>query len=247
MHKDDNFTVTKEELKTVLAYKSSERSDPAIKATPNKKPCDEIIELSQKKIKLNRSEHFKNRLRMHYMDNTKSNVALIPENLIVDIWETEDVESLKKYTQEWIHSINTLCNGPVKSLRLNKQHLEDELRRMYLKQFTPRDLKQKATKDINPELPEIESMRPFPEFSAFSWGIEGEKTSYGSIVCAINGSIAVLLNIKCRILHFKHVLLMEPAKLRCMKILLLLYQKIICTQLITMKVIMYHSYYILQH
>lgn len=195
-YKGEKYTITKEDLKKVRAYKSSKCLDPVLKTIPNRILSNEQIEPIEPRAKKDVSEYFNRRLREHYISNPQLKVTAVSKNQIVDIWENESLDTLKTYTQEWIYSINTPYEGPVESLKFSKEYLEEELRRVYLSHFTPRDPKKKALKDILPKLPDVEAMRPFPEFSSYSWELEGRKTLFNSTVCAINGKSVVLLDLK---------------------------------------------------
>ncbi|ELA41633.1 uncharacterized protein VICG_01381 [Vittaforma corneae ATCC 50505] len=195
-YKEQTYTITKDDLKKVRAYKSSKCLDPVLKTIPNRILSNEQVQPVKERVKRDASGYFNRKLREHYINNPQPKVTVIPKNQIVDIWEDENLNTLKTYTQEWIYSIDTPYEGPVESLEFNKGHLEEELRRVYLKHFTPRDPKQKALKDILPKLPDIETMRPFPEFSSFSWELEGKKTLFNSTICAINEKNVVLLDLK---------------------------------------------------
>lgn len=192
-YKEEKFTITKEDLKTIRAYKSGKCLDPSLKSIPNRAISNEKQEAIIKEPKPIKIFKPKNRKRIK--------IEAPPKNEIIDIWEENN--DLKEYKQEWIYSIETAYEGSVEKLRFDKEKLEEELKRIYLKQFRPRDIKQKSINDILPKVPEIETMRPFPEFYATNWEIEGKKIFFQSKVFSIKGKTVIFIDLKFNKILFK--------------------------------------------
>lgn len=203
-YKGQKFTVTKEDLKRVRAYKSSKCLDPAIKTVPNRIISNETLEPMKERPKRDLSEHFNRRLRAHFARNPRTATVRASKNEIVDIWADEDTASLAAYAQEWIYSIKTPYEGSVEALSFTKESLEDELKRVYMKHFVPRDPRQRALRDILPKLPSADTLRPFPEASASVWELPGRKFLFETLVCAVTGKSVTLLDMKYNKTIFQH-------------------------------------------
>lgn len=200
-YKNQKFNITKDDLKKVREYKSGKCMDSAIKQIPNRIITDSKLEPIEAKPKKDMSDYYNSRLREHYLRNPKPKTVTVSKNEIKDIWEDEDFSTLRNYTQEWTYSIKTQYDGPVENLHFSKEYLDEELRRVYLKQFRPVDPKEKAIRDILPKLPEVSEMKPFPEDLSLKWEIEGRKTLFG-FACSVKERRIVL-----RDLEFNKVIL----------------------------------------
>ncbi|KAM0680578.1 hypothetical protein GINT2_001266 [Glugoides intestinalis] len=195
-YKQEAFKITKEDLKTIREFKSGKCMDHSISKIPNRILTNEQIEPLKTKPKKDRSDYFNKRLREHYMKNSRPVVIKAPKNEIIDIWENENLDTLKNYTQEWIYSIKSQYEGKVEDLHFSTQYLDEELRRVYLKSFTPVDIKAKKIDEILPKLPDTNEMRPFPETLSFNWLHHGEKFLFNSIVCIINDNHVSITDLK---------------------------------------------------
>lgn len=186
-YKNKSYTVTKEDLKLIRAYRSGRCLDPCIKNIPNRdssrfsEPIQPLL-FSEKK---DASLYFNNKLKNHYLANPRPKVIRTSVNEIGDIWEDEGFDSLRSHTQEWIYSIDQAYEGRVEDLQFTKDHLQEELRRVYMRHFRPRDPRSKPIRDILPKLPKIEDLKPFPEIPSSSWDIDGKKTLFNYNVCSI--------------------------------------------------------------
>lgn len=197
-YKDEKFQITKEDLKKVRAYRSSRCLDPSIRSIPNRIITDETLEPLPSKIKKDYSDIQNKRLKEHYKNNPQPKT--IEYNKMEDIWGDED---LTNYVQEWTYSIDTPYEGRIEELKFTKENLEEELRRVYLRQFKPRDPKFKLIKDILPKLPDLESMRPYPEEASYEWSTEMNKVVvFRSKMCLLKGSRVILKDMKYnKVLH----------------------------------------------
>lgn len=193
-YKDEKFQITKEDLKKVRAYKSSRCLDPSLKTIPNRIIDTTTLPAMPSKIKKDYSDLQNKKLREHYKNNPQPKT--IEYNKIEDIWD----DDLEDYTQEWKYSIDSPYEGRVEDLKFTKSDLEDELRRVYLRQFRPRDPKMKPMKDILPKLPDLESMRPYPEKESSEWSTNISKLSrvilYGWKMCLIKGSRIIMKDLR---------------------------------------------------
>lgn len=185
-YKNKSYTITKEDLKLVRAYRSGRCLDPCIKNIPSRSiGSSEPIQPLPSREKKDASAYFNSKLKSYYLTHPKPKIIKTSVNEIRDAWEGEDLDSLRNYTQEWVYSIDQAYEGRVEDLEFTKEYLEEELRRVYMRQFRPRDPRSKPIRDILPKLPDVEDMRPFPEMPSSSWEIEGKKTLFGSKVCSI--------------------------------------------------------------
>lgn len=195
-YKQEAFKITKEDLKKVREFKSGKCMDHSISKIPNRILTNEKLEPIPSKPKKERPDNFNNRLREHYLKNPRRVIIKAPKNEIIDIWENENLDTLKNYTQEWVYSIKTQYEGKVEDLHFSHQHLDEELRRVYLKSFTPVDIKAKKINEILPKLPDIDKIRPFPEAQSFSWQYRGTKFLFDSTICIINDKDVSIIDLK---------------------------------------------------
>lgn len=196
-YKNEKFIVKKEDLKLIRAYKSGKCLDPAIKNIPSRK-LDYSNEPAQPTIKVKKdmSDHFNRRLLEHYTKNPYKKVIEANKNEIRDIWEDEGLDDLKNYTQEWTYSITEQYEGEVQNLKFTKEYLEEELKRVYMKHFRPRDLKVKPIRDILPKIPNLNHMKPYPEYQSYEWDLKGKKFIYDTLVCCVIDNRIVAMDLK---------------------------------------------------
>lgn len=195
-YKNEKFEITKDDLKRVRAYKSGKCLDPAIKSIPNRIVSNGTLEAKPEKTKKDMSDYFNNRLKERYRKNPQTVMIEAVKNEIVDVWEDENTETLKKYSQEWVYSINKPYEGRVEGLEFTKDSLEQEIKRVFKRQFTPRDPKRKSMGEILPKMPEISSLRPFPERLAFEWEQEGKKFLFNRIIGGVDKRRVKLVDTK---------------------------------------------------
>lgn len=203
-YKDEKFIIKKQDLKVIRAYKSGKCLDPSIKSVPSRELTfsSEPAALVQRKPKKDVSEHFNRRLLEHYNKNPIVKVIETDKNEIRDIWQDEGLEDLKNHTQEWKYSITEQYEGKVKDLTFTKEFLEEEIKRVFMKYFRPRDSKLKPIRNILPKLPRLEQMRPYPEGESYEWKVEGKKFIFGSILCNIENNRLLVKNLK-----FNHLII----------------------------------------
>jgi len=198
IYKNKTYTVTKDDLKQIRAYKSSKCLDSSIKTIPNRSLEFSSIPMEPLacKPKKDSSDYFNSKLKRYLLANPKVKVIKAPVNEIVDVWENENIDSLRNYTQEWIYSINQPYEGRVEDLKFNKEDLEQELKRVYMKHFKPRDPRSRPIRDILPHLPQVEEMRPFPELRANQWEFTGKPQLTGPILSSILDSRIIVSDLR---------------------------------------------------
>lgn len=186
-YKNQKFKITKEDLKLIRKYKSGKCLDSALKDIPNRVVSDiePEIKLVSKKDK---SEYFNKK----GIKDRRRKEAIIIENL--DVWD-EELEDLN-YDQEWIYSIKNSYEGKIEDLQFRKEDLEQELNRVFMKHFKPRDLKSKLIKDLLPKLPNLEELRPFPEEAAFAFPVTGSQFLFNHILCSSHKNKIYIKNLK---------------------------------------------------
>lgn len=215
-YKNEKIIIKKEDLKLVRAYKSAKCLDPSIKNVPSRilsyssEPAQSVV-----KVKKDLSDYFNKKLLEHYKRNPKEKIIESNKNEIRDIWEDENLDDLKNYTQEWIYSIAEQYKGQVENLQFTKDDLEEELKRVYMKHFRPKDLKIKPIRDILPKLPSLNYMKPYPEFESFEWKIEGRKFIFGSLICSIIGNRILTIDIKINRIMVDHIFEENIYKVYC--------------------------------
>jgi hypothetical protein len=183
-HKDKSYVITKEDLKKIRAYKSRKCLDASFKTSSTLKITNDTIEPITPKIKKDNSDLCIEKLKKKYANKKKTVIKAPSKNLIVDIYENDN--SILTYKQEWIYSIKDSYNSKIEDLKFDKNDLTEELRRVYLKQFRPREIKNKKIEDLLPQLPNAKDLRPFPEEKSKEWKIEGKKQIFDSTVYASN-------------------------------------------------------------
>jgi len=203
-YKEEKFTLTKDDLKKVRAYRSGKCLDPAIKSIPNRMLSTERMEAMPERPKRDLSDYFNNKLKERYRNNPRPTVIEAPKNTIVDVWEDEGLDTLKLYTQEWTYSINTPYEGRAEELEFTRESLEQEMRRVYMKQFTPRDPKKRSLADILPKIPSIPSLRPFPEQQSFEWEMRGRKFMFNGIAGTVSEKRVRLVDMRYNKVLFDH-------------------------------------------
>lgn len=203
-YKEQRFTITKDDLKKVRAYKSGRCLDPAIKSIPNRTLSNERFEAMADRPKRDMSDYFNSRLKERYRNNPRPTIIEAPKNVIVDVWEDEGLDTLRLYTQEWTYSINTAYEGRAEALEFTRESLEQELRRVYMKQFTPRDPKRRDLRDILPKIPSMPSLKPFPEQQSFEWELSGKKFVFNAIAGSVKEKSVKLLDMKYNKMLFEH-------------------------------------------
>lgn len=192
------YTITKDDLKLVRAYRSGRCLDPSIKSIPSRSASvlSEPIQPLASKKKKDASAYFNSRLKNYYLTHPKPKIIRASVNEVIDIWDDEDLDTLKSHVQEWTYSIESPYEGRVEDLRFTKECLELELRRVHTRHFRPRDPRSRLIRDILPDLPKIEDMRPFPEMLSSTWEVEGKKMLFGSKVCSILENRVVVVDLK---------------------------------------------------
>ena len=209
-YKNEKFTIKKEDLKTIRAYKSGKCLDPSIKNIPSRQlsennTLDSIVEsiikenIKKENIKKERpikKDNFNKKLLEFYSKNPIKKIIKNDKNEIFDIWNDQGLEELKTHTQEWTYSITEQYEGKVEELKFTKEFLEEEIKKVYLKYFRPRDLKIKPIRNILPKIPKLDQMKPFPEFESKEWKMTGKKYNFGPICCSVEGCRVVVKNLK---------------------------------------------------
>lgn len=190
-YKNRKYTITKEDVKIIRAYKSSKCLDSSIKSIPNRIIKQETLEPIIR-VKVDKSELYNRNFIKRRASYPIKKVIKSPVNEVMDIWEDDGLDGLKNYIQEWTYSINTPYEGPVEDLIFRKEDLESELKRVYMNQFRPRDTRSKHIRDIIPSLPDVESLRPFPEYPSYKYKYSGKPFLFNNILSTtINGKLTV--------------------------------------------------------
>ncbi|KAI4293105.1 hypothetical protein PAPHI01_2379 [Pancytospora philotis] len=198
-HNGNAYEITKQDLKTVRAYRSRVcldktyvgRMPPDLRfsATPGEA-------LPAKEKKDNAALYIKKAQRYFELHPLRRRVDE-PKNAIVDAWEDDTAETLRGYRQEWVYSIKDQYNTPVEQCAFTREHLEAELRRVFLQQFRPREVKEKTIDELLPKLPDPAELRPFPEEVAGVWRLEGKKYLHGECVCAVVDAAVRVVDLRC--------------------------------------------------
>ncbi|KAI5151596.1 hypothetical protein ENBRE01_2247 [Enteropsectra breve] len=175
-YNNKEYEVNKKILRDVRAFRSRKCLDPEFKLSRpldlsfTRSVAEEPIEKRENK---NRHEEMVRKLQDHYRSNPLVERPKINKNEIVDLWEDETLEDLENYIQEWKYSIKDAYDRPLAECATTKEHLEDEIRRVYLQYFKPRETKNKSIAELLPRLPNATALRPFPERKAMEWCIAG--------------------------------------------------------------------------
>lgn len=201
-YKNKKYTITKEDIKLIRAYKSSKCLDSALKSIPNR--ILDNTEIEPVKIeKSDKSEYFNKKIISKLNKYPIKKVIKSEVNEIRDIWEDENIDNLKNYVQEWVYSINKPYEGMIENLRFSKEDLEVELKRVYMNYFRPRDTKSKLIREILPQLPDVEELRPFPEYSSYKYIMQGKSFLYSNILCSIIDKTVIIRDLKYDTIVYK--------------------------------------------
>lgn len=182
-YNDKKYKVTKEDLKMVRMYRGRKCLDKAFKpgsstavpfaAGPAMEP------LARKTVRTEeQSDRLLRRTREYYKRHPRREKRGLDKNVIHDLWADDNMETVREYRQEWVYSVKEAYDRPVESLRLEEAHLREEVRRVYMKHFRPREVKSKSLSDLLPRLPDASEMRPFPTEAAAEWRLPGDKRLY---------------------------------------------------------------------
>lgn len=183
----DVYEVTKADLKTVRAYRSRKCLDESFVLTrpPDLRFSSTRGDPLPAKEKSDCSAVLLHKAKRYYELHPVHKRIQTEKNAIVDAWENDTRETLQSYVQEWVYSIKDQYNMPIEQCAFTREHLETELRRVFLQQFRPREVKDKSISQLLPKIPDAAELRPFPEQTAKTWRVEGKKYLHQTWMCSV--------------------------------------------------------------
>lgn len=194
--RDKYFEITKEDIKIVRSYKKNACLDETVdmyRPYSTKFTLDTAEQPLKEYKAIEKSESTLRKEKRNFIKKNKDRVTKqhIPRdiNRISDIWEDDNLESLGTTDQNILLDIKDQYEGSVDDLKLEKNMLEKELRRIYLMQYLPRERKQFRVTDIIKEAPKPESLKPYPTDVALHW-------DFGKGKCVINRDGSLMMKIQ---------------------------------------------------
>ncbi|KAI5176096.1 hypothetical protein PAEPH01_2237 [Pancytospora epiphaga] len=193
-YKNESYEITKNDLKLVRSYKSGKCLDKTLKLSriPDLRHSAKGHLGIPLKEKPDYSEKLLEKTKKYYELHPLREKVRVDVNVIRDVWEEDTVDTLKTYNQDWVYSIKEQYDRPIEQCVFTRDDLEKELRRVYLSQFRPREVKEKPISEILPKLPDSSELKPFPEEIGQTWGLKGRKYIYGKFVCTISTLLEVV-------------------------------------------------------
>jgi len=186
---NERYEITKEDLKKVRNFRNRKCLDPtfvvnrprdlSFSSTVREDPIEKNNANDKKSVE--RAEKTIQRLKEYYRKHPIKKKEPSTKNSVVDVWENDNLETLRSFEQEWIYSIKEAYNKPIEECEFTREHLKEEMRRIFLRQFKPRDLKEKKISEIIPKLPDEKYLRPYPEYEGKSWKLKKVKLIAGSM------------------------------------------------------------------
>jgi ribosome biogenesis protein ERB1 len=180
--RDKYFDITKEDVKIVRSYKKNTLLDESVdmyRPYNTKFTLDTMSNPLRDYKVIEKSEQTLRKEKRNFIKKNKDRVTKKPKDLnlnkIEDIWEDDNLESLRNYEQNILLDIKDQYDKPVDDLKLNKSMLNNELRNIYLKQYLPRERKQYRIGDIIKEMPKIETLKPYPTEQCCYWKVDSKK------------------------------------------------------------------------
>ena len=126
------YDITKQDIKIIRQYKKNKCLDETVDMyIPYKKSNMQIEFKDNIKKKINEEKQIKKYIKKHDFIKPEP----VDQNVITDIWEDDDLDS---YEQNIVLDINKQYEKNVSDLWMDREILEKELRRVYLKQYLPR-------------------------------------------------------------------------------------------------------------
>ncbi|KAF9764425.1 hypothetical protein NGRA_0577 [Nosema granulosis] len=195
--RDKYFEITKEDIKVVRNYKKNVCLDETVDMY-RPYSTNFTLDTMDKPLKeyrcIDKSESCLRREKRNFIKKNKDRVTKEYKhkeiNNITDIWQDDDLETLNNYEQNILLDIKEQYQGGVDDLKLEKNVLDKELRKIYLKQYLPRERKQYKVTDIIKESPKPESLKPYPTEVAKYWKIETNKDA----VVSNDGTMLIIVN-----------------------------------------------------
>lgn len=186
-YNDKSYEITKEDLKAVRAYRSQRCLDSTftLSRPPDLRYSSTPMDALPARKSVDNGEMYVEKARRYYERHPVREKTRADKNAVVDVWENDTVDTLRSYRQEWVYSIKEAYNTPVEDCVFTREHLHEELRRVYLHQFRPREIKSRSIDDLLPKLPDSKDLRPFPEAVGREWKIEGKKHISGGFAYSV--------------------------------------------------------------
>lgn len=193
-YNDKTYEVTKEDIKRVRAYRSRKCLDPTFKKSRQLNLAFSSVPIDPlpKKTVADNAVLFVEKARRYYAKHPVKERKPDDRNKVVDVWEDDTLETLRDYRQEWVYSIKEPYDKPIEECVFSREHLKEELRRVFLHHYRPRELKERRIEELLPKLPDKSELRPYPEEMGREWRIPGKKYITSAFLCAVEeGSLAV--------------------------------------------------------
>lgn len=151
------FTITKEDVKAVRGFRKNVCMDGDVDLC---RPLNlSFSRLPMDALPVREKRHVPAAKRIKW---TPRVVEKRSRNEIVDVWE-DTLDDMRAYEQDVFVKVGDAYSGSVEALRYGKEDLAKALRSVYLRQYEPREKKQYRLKDLVKDLPDPETLRPFPE------------------------------------------------------------------------------------